>query len=239
MYKLGITATDTDIGKTMITGLLAAALTHRKLNTIALKPAASGCEVGADGNLIAQDAVFLQHCLDNSQLSADDLVAYKLRAALTPSVAAELDNVSLDKDIMLQLLNKGQDKDVMLVEGVGGLCAPLLRDYLVADFFCEAQLPIVLVIPAKLGSINQTLLSVHYARSCNLQVIGLIINNWQEGVDEVLQESNAEYVQRFTNLPILGKFPKLTQDPMSLSSAKLAELAEQYINIDKLLATLL
>lgn len=238
MYKLGITATDTDIGKTMITGLLAAALTNRKLKTIALKPAASGCDVGADGKLVAQDAVFLQHCLNNPKFVADDLVAYKLRAALTPSVAAQLENVNLDKDIMLKLLDKGQSKDVMLVEGVGGLCAPLLHDYLVADFFCEAQLPIVLVIPAKLGSINQTLLSVHYARSCNLKVVGLIINNWQDDTDEVLQQSNAEYVQRFTNLPILGKFPKLSQEPMSLSSTKLAELAERYINIDELLAAL-
>lgn len=62
MLGIGVTATDTEIGKTVVSGALAAAMRHRGYKTGVYKPAASGCVKNSDGKLISTDAEFLLHC---------------------------------------------------------------------------------------------------------------------------------------------------------------------------------
>lgn len=62
MLGICVTATDTEIGKTVVSGALAAAMRHRGYKTGVYKPAASGCVKNSDGKLISTDAEFLLHC---------------------------------------------------------------------------------------------------------------------------------------------------------------------------------
>ena len=62
MIAIGITATDTDMGKTMVSGALAAAFNMRGLKAGVFKPAASGCVRMEDGRLLSTDADFLMTC---------------------------------------------------------------------------------------------------------------------------------------------------------------------------------
>lgn len=62
MLGIGVTATDTEIGKTVVSGALAAAMRYRGYKTGVYKPAASGCVKNSDGKLISTDAEFLLHC---------------------------------------------------------------------------------------------------------------------------------------------------------------------------------
>lgn len=59
MAGLFITATDTEVGKTVITGALAAALKARGLDVAVMKPVASGGVYDKNGQLTAEDAGFL------------------------------------------------------------------------------------------------------------------------------------------------------------------------------------
>ena len=233
--KLGITAIDTDAGKTMITGTLLAALRERKIKAVAVKPVASGCIKDAQGVLHSQDADFLLACMPELGLTSADILPYRLEAALTPAVAAKLEKIALDKQTMLAVAQKWSDKEVVLVEGVGGLAAPLLDNYLVVDYFADLNLPIVLVTNNRLGCINHTVLSVKYAQSKGLKVLGIIVNLWEENTADILATSNLQYMQSLTGVPIIGKFPKVN---LPLTARALADYAEQYLDLDGLIVQL-
>lgn len=49
MLGIGITATDTEMGKTIVSGALAAAIRQRGYQTGVYKPAASGCVRNSEG----------------------------------------------------------------------------------------------------------------------------------------------------------------------------------------------
>ena len=85
MLGIGVTATDTEIGKTVVSGALAAAMRHRGYKTGVYKPAASGCVKNSDGKLISTDAEFLLHCAGLNVEKHDQVVPYVLEAALAPA----------------------------------------------------------------------------------------------------------------------------------------------------------
>mgnify|MGYP002067838480 CR=1 FL=1 len=61
-----ITGTDTDVGKTYVAGCIAHTLIQKGYQVIPRKPIASGCIKQADGNLLSEDAFFLQQsCQSN------------------------------------------------------------------------------------------------------------------------------------------------------------------------------
>ena len=181
------------------------------------------------------DADFLLACMPELGLTSADILPYRLEAALTPAVAAKLEKIALDKQTMLAVAQKWSDKEVVLVEGVGGLAAPLLDNYLVVDYFADLNLPIVLVTNNRLGCINHTVLSVKYAQSKGLKVLGIIVNLWEENTADILATSNLQYMQSLTGVPIIGKFPKVN---LPLTARALADYAEQYLDLDGLIAQL-
>ena len=133
-----------------------------------------------------------------------------------------------------QVLAKGYDP--LLVEGVGGITAPLWQDYLLVDFMIELGLPVIVVTRPNLGTINHTILTVEYARRRGLHVAGIIINGWNEAEVGILEKSNEEYIARLTGVPILGKFPYSTAiSEGDIQSVELAQLAEEYLKIDEII----
>ena len=125
---------------------------------------------------------------------------------------------------------------ISIVEGVGGISAPLTENYLVKDFFRDLQLPLVIVVKAVLGNVNHAVLTTEYARVHGLQVLGLIVNGWDEKTAGSLEKSNL-YYEKLTGLPILGKLPVLSQELLQeFDSRALAEITEANIDIDKILS---
>ena len=101
MLGIGVTATDTEIGKTVVSGALAAAMRHRGYKTGVYKPAASGCVKNSDGKLISTDAEFLLHCAGLNVEKHDQVVPYVLEAALAPAEASRLAGIKIDPCVML------------------------------------------------------------------------------------------------------------------------------------------
>ena len=78
MIAIGITATDTDMGKTMVSGALSAAFNMRGLKAGVFKPAASGCVRMEDGRLLSTDADFLMTCAGIDKEEQSKVVPYVL-----------------------------------------------------------------------------------------------------------------------------------------------------------------
>jgi len=208
MQGLFITATDTEIGKTVITGAIAAALKARGINVGVLKPLASGGAVDDSGRLVAEDAAFLVKAAGLAEDQRALVNAVCLQPALTPAVAARQSGVTIDMpEVISKCRCAGQIFAKILVGGVGGIVAPLWENYTVADMMVAMVLPAIVVARPQLGSINHTVLTVAYARQRGIAVAGIVINQWNEAQIGILEHSNIEYIERLTNLPVLGRFP--------------------------------
>ncbi|MEG6584503.1 dethiobiotin synthase [Dendrosporobacter sp. 1207_IL3150] len=237
MQGIFITATDTEVGKTVITGAIAAALKARGLNIGVVKPLASGGFTDNNGQLVAEDATFLMKAAGINEDKRALVNTVCLQLALTPAVAAVQAGITIDMpEVISNCRLAGNEFDRVIIEGVGGITAPLWEDYLVADMIVELNLPAIIVARPNLGTINHTVLTAEYAKQRGIKVAGIIINKWDEQNAGVLEHSNIAYIERLTKLPILGKFP--ASETISVPDARvegLAELAEKYIDIDRLI----
>ena len=201
-----ITGTDTEIGKTVVAGGLAAALKAAGVDVGVMKPIASG-GVEHKGHLVSEDAIFLKHAAQvDDALNLINPIC--LRHPLAPSVAAEIEGVSVNlRQIDDAFAELCQRHEFIVVEGVGGIAVPICEDMLVANLAQRFQLPLIVVARPNLGTINHTVLTVEFARSYNLEICGIVLNASQEGAKGLVEETNPKELERLTHLPILGTVP--------------------------------
>lgn len=237
MKAIGITATDTDVGKTIVSGALAAAIYKRGYKTGVFKPAASGCIKNEKDDLISTDALFLMQGARIDFSRQLEVVPYVLEAALAPAEASKLAGIEIEENVMIQAAKKMiQNNELTIVEGVGGITAPLKPDYLVKDFFKDLKLPIIIIVRSVLGSVNHAVLTAEYAKYHGLNVLGFIINAWDDKKAGVLEKGNLYYYEKLTGLPILGKLPYLEEGFLeNPEQNKLAEIVEKNVDIDKII----
>jgi dethiobiotin synthetase len=224
---LFIAGTDTGVGKTFIAGGLASFFHQRGLGVGVMKPVESGCERFADG-LYPRDGIFLQ----KMSASTDDLekiVPYRLEHPLTPSVAAELEHVVIDLETIQNIYQQCEDQyDLMLVEGVGGLLAPLYKRTTSVDLIRLLEIPLIVVARNALGTINHTLLTVDHARQSGLTVFGVILNCCSPDPD-VSVETNHQVIRELSGVPFLGEVPFVSH-PAGTDKVTLAALIEKHLD---------
>lgn len=233
MKGLFITATGTEVGKTVITGALAAGLKELGLSIGVMKPMASGGVINQKGQLVSEDASFLMKAAGIDEEQRKLVNPFCFAPPLTPAVAAKVSGVQVDLSQVHQAYYQlGQLYEGLLVEGAGGMIAPLWEEYLVTDLMKEWVLPAIIVARPNLGTINHTVLTAAYAKQQGIPVAGVIINGWEEAKAGVLEHSNLEYIERLTGLPILGKFPQSEAiDVAANETAALARLAKEHLDL--------
>ncbi|MEM6251348.1 MAG: dethiobiotin synthase [Cyanobacteria bacterium P01_D01_bin.156] len=217
MSGLLITATDTECGKTVLTCALVAYWQKycgsRRLGL--LKPIQAG--VG--------DRELFQSLFQLEQ-SLAELNPVFYQAPLAPPVAAALENTLVDLAPAWQRYQAlAQQHDWVLVEGLGGLGSPVTDEMTVADLAADWRLPIVLVVPVKLGAIAAAVANAALARQHRLQLRGIVLNcTTPEAVDQVGQLTPPDMISSLTRVPVLGVLPYF-QDPTDLG--QLSDAARQ------------
>jgi dethiobiotin synthetase len=66
----------------------------------------------------------------------------------------------------------------MLVEGIGGIMTPLLKDYCVADLIKDMNLEALIVAGSQIGTINHTILTCDACKKYGIKARGIVINNF-------------------------------------------------------------
>ncbi|HUC83806.1 MAG TPA: dethiobiotin synthase [Candidatus Acidoferrales bacterium] len=146
-----ITGTDTGVGKTVVTGLLAEFLRSRGVRVAALKPVCSGGRA---------DARRLHRALGGS-LALDQINPWHFRAALAPSIAARMEKRAVRLAAVLRHIRGiRQDFDVVLIEGAGGLLSPLGVDFNSRDLISALTATPIVVAANRLGALNHILLTL-------------------------------------------------------------------------------
>jgi dethiobiotin synthetase len=199
-----ITGTDTDVGKTMVTAVLARLLRMRGVSVGVMKPVTSGCRE-VDGKLVSDDALLA--CQAAGIPCSSDVVPYLLREPLAPAEAAKIDGVRIESARIRESFDRlAQVYDFVLVEGAGGLMVPLAGGFLMADLARELDLPLLVVARPNLGTINHTVLTCFAARQMGIPVSGIIINNFP-GEPDLAERSAPHYIGSLCGAPVLGVWP--------------------------------
>ena len=73
---------------------------------------------------------------------------------------------------------------------------PLNSDTLLIDYICEQDYPIILVSSSKLGSINHTLLSLEVLKKRNMNIIGLVYNQFPNS-DSIITKDSEQIIKKY------------------------------------------
>jgi dethiobiotin synthetase len=146
-----ITGTDTGVGKTVLTALLARHLRERGINAVALKLICSG----------GRDDARVLHAAMNGALTPDEINPWHFSAPIAPLLAARREHRLVRLVEALAHVRAIQKRfDVVLVEGAGGLLSPLGEDFNSRDLISALRATPIIVAPNKLGVVNHVRLTL-------------------------------------------------------------------------------
>ncbi|MEX1118805.1 MAG: dethiobiotin synthase [Terrimicrobiaceae bacterium] len=190
--KAFIAGTDTGVGKTFFAALLTRALRASGLDTVALKPVCCGDR---------DDARILWEACEGV-LSLDEINPIWLSDPLAPLQAARQTGQMITREELVSWFQKvSVGRQSVLVEGAGGWAVPVAPGLSMADLAVSFNLPVVVVVPNRLGCLNHTLLTVAAIRSTGLPTIGLVLNSSFSKDPSTV--SNRALLEELTGLPIL------------------------------------
>lgn len=181
-----VTGTDTDIGKTVFSAGLTAAL-----QASYWKPVQSGLEGPTDSDTVAR-------------LSGRPVLpeAYRLRLPASPHLSAAHEGM----EIAPARLALPDVPGPLVVEGAGGLMVPLTRRTLFLDVIAGWGAPVILAARTALGTINHTLLSLEALRARRVRVAGVVFLG-----EEVADTRSV--ICEIGRVATLGRLPRL--DPLT------------------------
>ncbi|MBT9163311.1 MAG: ATP-dependent dethiobiotin synthetase BioD 1 [Chloroflexi bacterium] len=212
-----VLGTDTEIGKTVITGLLAGLLREQGIRIGVMKPVASGGIPTPEG-IISEDAIFLKEAAgveDNLR----KINPYCLKNPMAPGVAARIEKVDVSFPVIAESYRYLQQRyDLTLVEGAGGLIVPLTPSFLTnIDEIKMLSIPVILVGRGTLGTINHICLTVRVLQQEGIEILGIILNRYQER--GIVEETNPQVIEEITGIKIFGVIPQI--DGISLNPPRL------------------
>jgi len=192
-----VTGIDTEIGKTVITGLIAKSLLEKGVKVITQKVVQTGC-LGISEDIIIHRKLM---GIDLQDVDHQGITCpYLFSVPCSPHLAAKLDNRKIEIEVIGDNTRSLLEQfDLVLLEGVGGLSVPLLDNVTLLDYLEKEKYPLILVSGPKLGSINHTLNALELAKWRNLTVSAIVYNCFV-ATDEKIRNDSKQVFKRFMDL---------------------------------------
>ena len=155
-----ITGTDTGVGKTLVSAILA-----KKYNAHYYKPIQ--CGLNKNGH---KDSDVVQNIFNDVSIIKE---TYFFKNPLSPNIAAKKENVNIEISKFLKI-----DKfdHPIVIEGAGGLQVPIDETTFMSDVISYFNLPTILVSRTQLGTINHTLLSIEILKKKKINLAGIVFS---------------------------------------------------------------
>ncbi len=210
-----ITGTGTGIGKTHVArALLLAAQSSGPV--FGYKPIESGVAEN-----VLTDAEQLAHA---STFHVKQMPALRLRAPVSPHLAAELEGVSLDWSTLAAFVEDVRARGVnVLVELAGGLFTPIAPKLRNVDVLAMLDpTTTLLVAPNRLGVLHDVGAALAGAThvGARIDVVGLIATDTPDDSTD----TNARELRRFVDVPIAGVWDREPPDALAKSPVTLRVL---------------
>lgn len=226
LKSLFITGTDTDVGKTYITAGLAVVLRKMNIDVGVMKPFAAG--IAEKKGYKSEDIKILSRAakvcdpesLVNPQffpISASPYTAWK-KLKTKPKVST----------ILSSFKKLSKLHDMLLIEGMGGIMTPILKDYYITNLIKEMKIPTVIVTRSKVGTVNHTIMTVKMCEKYKIPIKGIIINDFDNGypVKDLTRD-----LENLTGVKVLGSIPFIKD----MSNASLNRIFKKNIDFKLLL----
>ena len=203
MKSLFITGTDTDVGKTYITAGLAIMLRKMGVDVGVMKPFAAGVVQkkgykSEDVEILSKSAqINDSENLVNPQffpIPASPYTAWK-KLKIKPKISL----------ILSSFKKLSKNHEMMLVEGMGGILTPILKDYYVTNLIKDMKIPTIIVTRSKVGTVNHTLMTVKMCEKYKIPIKGIIINNFDNNGYPINQLKKD--LEDLTGVKVLGSIP--------------------------------
>lgn len=204
MTALFVTATGTDIGKTYITAGLLRHWQAKSRAVQALKPVVTGfdsatAETSDPGELLCA----LGRPVTPAEI--ERISPWRFSTPVAPDLAARREDRTIDFQKLVDFSRRAVTarQDVLLIEGVGGIMAPLDERHTVLDWMIAVDIPLMLVTGTYLGAISHTLTALEVLSHRKLSVKALVINETPDS--PVTMHSTTESIVNFApSLTIVG-----------------------------------
>ncbi len=184
MRKIFVTGIGTDVGKTVVSAVLVQAL-----KADYWKPIQTGTELDNDTERVKK--------LVSNSTSVFHKEAYSLKAPYAPFASAALEGIEID----FEKITLPETNNTLIIEGAGGLLAPITETHFIIDLITKFDAETILVVQNYIGSINHTLLSIEALKSRNINVIGIVVS----GVENKMSE---KIILQHSGLTLLGRIYK-------------------------------
>jgi len=208
-----ITATGTGIGKTHLTTALCRELSGQGRAVNALKPLITGY----DASDAQSDTALILQSLGRpvTPQTVEQMSPWRFAAPLSPDMAAGQEGRSVDFDALVAYCRDAQRRDELLfVEGVGGIMAPLDARHTVLDWMVALGWPVLLVAGTYLGTLSHALTALTVLAAKGVPVQAVVLNESAESTAPA--SALAKSLQRFmlpgvplVVLPRQGRAPSL------------------------------
>lgn len=232
-----IAATDTGVGKTVVTAALAIALRHRGHSIGVMKPVETGVVT-----VRRSDAARLKR---TAQV-ADPLHLirpFAFRLPIAPLDAARSEKRSIQLSAIMQAYRRLRSQhDLLLVEGVGGVHVPITPTADVLDLIVKMQAPVLVIGRTGLGGVNHALLTLGALRQRKIPIIALVLNRTmpvRTTVARRQERSTVTLLRKYAGVPVIGPLPYLPELELQFDRAveKLVRHAEMRTLTKQVLAS--
>jgi len=226
-----ITGVDTGAGKTIVTASMIAYCNRQGIKTGYMKPIESGVDPKCFSSSNSDAQFLLEAAGDGADIS--EVCPIQLKTPASPYQACLIENKTIDLDLIYSAYRKLRDeKEVVLVEGIGGLSVPINRDVMLYDFIKELGLPLIVAVPMRLGALNHSLLTLRAANEENLKVAGIILVDLEDAHQDPVMKDLGKMINEFADTPILGMCPYLDPITPEIFNEK-ADFIFERMNLEK------
>ena len=217
--KLLVTGTDIGVGKTWVTCALARALREGERRVVAIKPVETGC-TGQPAK--SEDGVRLARATGQTQPAHAIL---RLADPVAPVISSERAGAEIDFDaLVLKIERFAESAEYALIEGAGGLLAPITWEWNMADLARALNAGALVVAADRLGTINHTLLTLSALELAGIPCAGVVLTMAEQArgergeVKDASIGTNAAAIARLSGIERILSIPRLGDDRASAES---------------------
>ncbi len=200
-----VSGTDTDVGKTWIAAGLARAIRNMGIDIGIMKPFAAG--TAQETGYKSEDVQILANAAKVND--SEDLVNPQFfPIPASPYTAMKISNIleKVNVDLVLQNFKQlSKLHECILVEGMGGIMTPILKNYFITNLINDLNLETILVTRNRIGTLNHTIMTCQMAKKSGIRIKGIIIN--EIDLDGYAIDVLKDDLEDITGVSVLGSIP--------------------------------
>lgn len=217
-----IVGTNTDIGKTFVSGGIIGTLRKENKKVCYFKPVQSALSTDEDSRL--SDVEFVKRVSSISQDTVE-MNTYSFKEPLSPHLASKIENTKIDiKKILEQYKELKNVYDYMVIEGAGGIIVPITENYYIYNLIKEMNLKVIVVADSEIGTINHTCLTIDFLKRQGIEVSSVIINRYKGSFYE---DDNIKMIEKISKVEVKLIMKELDIKNENMNNSNFLNLVKQ------------